>query len=642
VHSKSLSGLTALVLDAQDSHALSAIRSLGRSGVRVTSVSPKPNAMGAKSRYSLWTLRSPNPATEARAYADWLLGILEREHFDALLFFGEVSANIVAEHRDAIRERTGCLVPDRDTFLTADRKDRVARLAATVGVAVPSTLELDGNTDVRDVAATLTYPVIVKAVWGSGGHQVRFVESAAEFGTAVDEVQHATHEAAQRCLVQQYIPGVGYGYTALAVDGDLVAAFMHRRLEEHDVARGAHLAHAASGAMSVDEPDLRASGDALLRALRWSGMAMVEFRRSSLDQRFYLMEVNPRFPGSLELAIASGVDFPSLYVQWAAGQGTPGPQRYRVGLRMRWLLSKGIAQAVENPAAYARSVASTLRTDTRCDLSLRDPGPHMVQLREAAWWSKQYVQAQPVVSSVRQIPAALRTNLRRLGGWFSRRRSYVPMALSIAVIAAMRGFTYPLGEHRLDLAWEGFCLALSLVGLTIRTLTAGYCADPNAGPGGGRSLDTTGMHSIMQQPYRFGTLLMWLGVAAFPRKAWLPAITVAAFWLYSRAALQAEAAELRQRFGAAYLEWKARTPEFLPKLWGWKRPREKFIASRALQHEPTALFAAVACLTLLEALGELRLTSHMSIDVEWAGLLTTTAVVYASLLIVRFKHSLRT
>jgi hypothetical protein len=247
----------------------------------------------------------------------------------------------------------------------------------------------------RDAATLrdrLEFPVIVKAVWGSGGHQVRFVATADEFLAAVRAVTTATADGApQRCLVQEYIPGVGYGFTALAEEGEIVASFMHRRLAEHDVMRGAQLAHAATGAESVDEPELRASGTALLRALRWDGMAMVEFRRSDRDGHFYLMEVNPRFPGSLGLAIAAGVDFPALYLQRAAGHERDRSRALSPrtaisldpveGRRRSGRGSGGLLCAAPPVCCGAIRVATSRGAD---------PRPHVVQAREAAWWLREH------------------------------------------------------------------------------------------------------------------------------------------------------------------------------------------------------------------------------------------------------------
>jgi len=64
---------------------------------------------------------------------------------------------------------------------------------------------------------------------------------------------------------------------------------------------------------------------------------MVEFKVAP-DGTPYLMEINTRFWGSLQLAIDAGVDFPWLLYQLASGI-TPDPiPEYNVGVRLRWLL----------------------------------------------------------------------------------------------------------------------------------------------------------------------------------------------------------------------------------------------------------------------------------------------------------------
>ena len=84
------------------------------------------------------------------------------------------------------------------------------------------------------------------------------------------------------------------------------------------------------------DPELLADSERLLAELGWTGVAMVEFRRRPGGPGV-LMEINPRFWGSLQLAIDAGVDFPSLWVSLQRGeQVSPGPAR--VGVRCRWLL----------------------------------------------------------------------------------------------------------------------------------------------------------------------------------------------------------------------------------------------------------------------------------------------------------------
>jgi predicted ATP-grasp superfamily ATP-dependent carboligase len=243
---------------------------------------------------------------------------------------------------------------------------------------------------------------VVKGVYSSGSQQVGIARDATELEREVRRIAALREEASLPLpIVQEYVPGRGYGLTALMRRGQPVATFMHRRLAEHDVSRGTHFAHAATGAESVEEAELRDSGLELLKGLCWDGMAMVEFRRDLRDGRFRLMEINPRFVGTLDLALAAGVDFPWLYVQLAAGRPVAGPNRYRVGLKYRWLLSKNVALAFEHPVSYWFGVLSTWRFDTKCDLSLRDPKPHWTHLRDAAWWVREHLRGSQPAPAIR-------------------------------------------------------------------------------------------------------------------------------------------------------------------------------------------------------------------------------------------------
>ena len=63
---------------------------------------------------------------------------------------------------------------------------------------------------------------------------------------------------------------------------------------------------------------------------------MVEYKLDAATGQPYVMEINGRFWGSLQLAVDAGVEFPRLLVDLAQGRD-PGPQpRYRTGVRSRW------------------------------------------------------------------------------------------------------------------------------------------------------------------------------------------------------------------------------------------------------------------------------------------------------------------
>jgi hypothetical protein len=161
--------------------------------------------------------------------------------------------------------------------------------------------------------------------------------------------------AAYPLLVQERIEGPGLGGFFLAVDGRVVSSFAHRRLREKPPTGGVSVLRESAPLA----PDILQHSYALLRHFEWTGVAMIEFKQDARTGAPYLMEINGRFWGSLQLAIDSGVDFPRLLVDASTGarrreagvsalrtgeeaqprtepgEGAPAP--YELGVRSRWL-----------------------------------------------------------------------------------------------------------------------------------------------------------------------------------------------------------------------------------------------------------------------------------------------------------------
>jgi hypothetical protein len=64
---------------------------------------------------------------------------------------------------------------------------------------------------------------------------------------------------------------------------------------------------------------------------------MVEYKIDESSGKAYIMEINGRFWGSLQLAIDAGVDFPDILCALAAGKAPSQPPDYKVGVKTRWL-----------------------------------------------------------------------------------------------------------------------------------------------------------------------------------------------------------------------------------------------------------------------------------------------------------------
>ena len=89
---------------------------------------------------------------------------------------------------------------------------------------------------------------------------------------------------------------------------------------------------------SIKNPELASLGVKLLKALNWYGVAMVEFKIDPRTNEPKLMEVNPRFWGSVALSIYAGIDLPYLLYKLAVEGDVESTKDYKVGLQCRWLM----------------------------------------------------------------------------------------------------------------------------------------------------------------------------------------------------------------------------------------------------------------------------------------------------------------
>lgn len=333
-----------LVTDAEYKLTLGAIRSLGRRGAFVVAAAARPRAQGFFSRYASATEVYP-PAEDARAFVDFVEQAVQRHRLDVILPIGQASTYALARHSDRVAP-AAIAVADAEAIEIASSKRRTLAVARELGIETP-----------RETRAV---PLVAKRDRGSG--EVRYVNDADALA-ALDE----------SWLLQEYVPGEGRGFFALLDHGEEKATFMHRRLREFPVTGGA-----STAAESIDDPTLRELGLRLLKALRWHGVAMVEFKLDRRDERYKLMEINPKFWGSLDLAIAAGVDFPWLTARLAAGDSDVSADPYRVGLRYQWVFSD-LMHAAARPRALPAVARDLLDPAVENDVWATDVRPNLFE-----------------------------------------------------------------------------------------------------------------------------------------------------------------------------------------------------------------------------------------------------------------------
>jgi carbamoyl-phosphate synthase large subunit len=88
-------------------------------------------------------------------------------------------------------------------------------------------------------------------------------------------------------------------------------------------------------AVRVNEPRLEADFSKFLHSLGWTGPGEGEFIRDEVTDRFYLIEVNPRFTGWIYYSAALGCNQPAVAVRLALGEAVDSPSALKAVAFMR-------------------------------------------------------------------------------------------------------------------------------------------------------------------------------------------------------------------------------------------------------------------------------------------------------------------
>jgi predicted ATP-grasp superfamily ATP-dependent carboligase len=343
-----------LVLDGDQNQAVASVRSLARAGHAVFVGEAASWSKAGWSRASSGTFRYPSPKGEVSGFIEAITAFVHQRPGTLVLPMTEATTLPLSANRDFLTAAGARLIlPEHSDLLRAFDKDETTRLAASLGVAVPKTLSVTSPEQAREAAQSLRYPLVLKPSASEELSQDGKLRTSGRprYASNPEQCMAAFRDISSRAsavLIQEFVAGEGTGYFALMHHGELRAEFAHRRIRDvYPTGSGS----AVRISVSVD-PEIRRSSLAILSALRWHGVAMVEYRKRS-DSSAVFMEVNGRFWHSLPLACYAGVDFPKLLVQMAENGDIPQSTAYKSGVRCRWLLGdlRHLAEVWKGPPA---------------------------------------------------------------------------------------------------------------------------------------------------------------------------------------------------------------------------------------------------------------------------------------------------
>ncbi|AGB17435.1 putative ATP-grasp enzyme [Halovivax ruber XH-70] len=320
-----------LVLDGRSLSALSFVRSLSADGVEVHVGESFASNVAAYSTDATASHVYPSPGDEPAAFRAALLDILDTIRFDLVVPTRDATTRALAALDQALPAGTATLLSAPETIDRLGDKASCARLAERVGVPIPTTYDPTERA-IDEIAATATFPVLVKPTRASGARGIARVDEPA----ALAATYRAVTDDSGPAVVQEYVDHAGGHYSIGTVfdrSSEPRAIHVYEELTQYPDSGGPAV-EARSVPVEPWVDDLLE----ILRAVDWVGPAHMDVLFDPEDRTYKLLEVNPRLWMSVGLTISAGVDVPALTLSLATG-GDPEPvTSYRTDLRYRWVL----------------------------------------------------------------------------------------------------------------------------------------------------------------------------------------------------------------------------------------------------------------------------------------------------------------
>ncbi len=264
------------------------------------------------------TYQIPLPATGAGQLLSRLRYIHEAEQLELIIPNFDAELFNFIKLADVLQSEMGIrtFLPDMEQF-EARQKVNLEAYGKAHGLKIPKSKTITQQGEIASLSHEFTYPVMVKG---------KFYDAYMAY--TPEQVQMYFHKISAKwglpLIVQEFIQGQEVNVTALGDGkGNMVGAVPMRK--QYVTEKG----KAWSG-ISIDDKKLLDMASRLFQTSRWRGGLELEVIRTEAED-YYLIEINPRFPAWIYLAVGCGQNHPEALVRMALGEDVKPFERYDVG-----------------------------------------------------------------------------------------------------------------------------------------------------------------------------------------------------------------------------------------------------------------------------------------------------------------------
>ena len=196
-------------------------------------------------------------------------------------------------------------------------KDKLQEFGEKYGLKVPASLNLGSQNQISQIEDKFDYPVMVKG---------KFYDAYMAYNS--EQVKQSFNKISSKwglpVIIQEFVKGTEVNVIALGDgQGNTIAAVPMRKQYITDKGK-------AWGGITLNDKKMLEITRSLIRKTKWKGAMELELIKT-IKGEYYLLEINPRIPAWVYLAVGAGQNIPEALVKLALGQDIAPMEDYSSG-----------------------------------------------------------------------------------------------------------------------------------------------------------------------------------------------------------------------------------------------------------------------------------------------------------------------
>jgi carbamoyl-phosphate synthase large subunit len=259
----------------------------------------------------------PYPSSGSDELIERIEHIHQQEKIDVLI------PNFDAELFSFMKNEKRLLTQGIHTFLPTLKqfqereKDKLPEFGKTYGLKVPGSLNLGHAGQINEIKNKFDYPVMIKG---------QFYDAYKVYNKA--QAHEAFHKISEKwglpVIAQDFVKGIEVNVVALGDGkGNTVAAVPMRKQYITDKGK-------AWGGITLADEKMMELTRSLFQQTKWKGGMELELIKTN-EGEYYLIEINPRIPAWVYLAVGAGQNIPEALVKLALGMEVQPMHSYKIG-----------------------------------------------------------------------------------------------------------------------------------------------------------------------------------------------------------------------------------------------------------------------------------------------------------------------